>query len=114
MRYARLKVSFLLPLFFYAGFSGCRQNNHPMPETAAMAPDLNHVNIHLPEAAGYQAFALNCLICHSAAYVQNQPDLPEKTWEGIVTKMQKTFGAPVADSSIREIVQYLVTIKGKR
>jgi len=31
----------------------------------------------------------------------------------IVTKMQKSFGAPVADSSVKEIVQYLVSIKGK-
>jgi uncharacterized protein (DUF697 family) len=39
--------------------------------------------------------------------------MSEKQWTAIVTKMQKTFGAPVPDSSIKEIVQYLVTIKGK-
>jgi len=42
-----------------------------------------------------------------------QPDLPEKTWMAIVTKMQKSFGAPVPDSSVKEIVEYLVSIKGK-
>jgi len=75
--------------------------------------DVREVVTKLPEAPGYQAFNNNCLICHSSRYILNQPDFPEKTWTSIVTKMQKTFGAPVPDSSIHEIVQYLVAIKGK-
>ena len=80
---------------------------------AATAPDLNGVVTKLPELPGYQTFTANCLTCHSASYIQMQPNLPEKTWTAIVTKMQKTFGAPVPDSSAQEIVQYLVAIKGK-
>jgi mono/diheme cytochrome c family protein len=79
----------------------------------AIAPDLKEVTLNLPKVEGYQTFMANCGICHSPRYIQDQPKLPAKTWEAIVTKMQKTFGAPVSDSSAKIIVQYLVAIKGK-
>ncbi len=80
---------------------------------ATALPDIGNITTNLPELPGYQTFSMNCLTCHSARYILNQPDLPEKTWTAIVTKMQKTFGAPVTDSSAKEIIQYLVAIKGK-
>jgi cytochrome c5 len=80
---------------------------------AATAPNLKEITTKLPEAPGYQTYISNCTICHSESYVQNQPALPPKTWAAIVTKMQKTFGAPVSDSSAQVIIQYLTTIKGK-
>lgn len=75
--------------------------------------NLNAIITELPEKPGYASFKRNCMSCHSARYIQMQPNLPEKTWTAIVTKMQKSFGAPLADSSTQEIVQYLVSIKGK-
>ena len=75
--------------------------------------NLNAIITELPDKRGYASFKRNCMSCHSARYIQMQPELPEKTWTAIVTKMQKSFGAPVADSSVQEIVQYLVSIKGK-
>ncbi len=81
--------------------------------TTTTAPDLNHVKADLPKSEGYQTFMANCGICHSPRYIQDQPDLPAKTWAAIVTKMQKTFGAPVSDSSAKIITDYLVAIKGK-
>lgn len=80
---------------------------------ASSVPDLKEVSVTLPTAPGSQTFNANCVICHSAALVANQPDFPEKTWTAIVTKMQKTFGAPVSDSAAKIIIQYLVTVKGK-
>ena len=75
--------------------------------------NLNAIISELPDKPGYTSFKQNCMSCHSARYIQMQPDLPEKTWTAIVTKMQKSFGAPVPDSSVKEIVEYLVSIKGK-
>jgi len=75
--------------------------------------NLNAIITELPDKPGYVSFKQNCMSCHSARYIQMQPTLPEKTWTAIVTKMQKSYGAPVADSSVKEIVQYLVSIKGK-
>ena len=80
---------------------------------AATAPDLKNVQVILPTAAGSETFNANCVICHSAALVATQPDFPEKTWTSIVTKMRKTFGAPVSDSAAKIIIQYLSTVKGR-
>ena len=76
--------------------------------------DLNNVPTVLPEKPGYKTFYSNCVVCHSPRYIQDQPNMPEKTWTAIVTKMQKTFGAPVPDSSAKIIIQYLVSIKGPK
>lgn len=90
--------------------------NGPGPKAentlASVAPDLNSVETKLPDEPGHQVFIMNCIVCHSARMVENQPDFPENTWASIVTKMQKTYGAPVSDSAAKEIVQYLVSIKG--
>ena len=114
MKHTRLKI---IVLFFLCTFFAvsCGESEMKTEQPVALtAPDIKDVITKLPEAPGYQTFNINCLTCHSSSYVQNQPDLPEKTWTAIVTKMQKTFGAPVSDSSAKEIVQYLVAIKGKK
>ncbi|HEX5154571.1 MAG TPA: hypothetical protein VFW07_24160 [Parafilimonas sp.] len=67
----------------------------------------------LPNAPGAEAFRMNCMICHSERYIQMQPEFPGKTWEKIVDKMIKSYGAPIADSTSQTIVNYLTTIKGK-
>ena len=59
-----------------------------------------------PETATYQASELpgyrlvqqNCLVCHSAQYVQYQPTSARGYWEATVKKMKKTFGAPFPDA----------------
>lgn len=55
-----------------------------------------------------------CTQCHSADYIYNQPPMNKEKWVGIVTKMQKTFGAPVPDSEIDKIAEYLVSQNGKK
>jgi hypothetical protein len=54
----------------------------------------------------------NCVLCHSWDYVTIQPALPRATWKAIVTKMRGTFGAPLAESQIDEIVDYLAHAYG--
>lgn len=107
----------IIALFFlYVYFAGsCGKDGikteHPAATTAL---GLKSVTTNLPEAAGYQTFKTNCNICHSARYVEMQPDFPEKTWAAIVGKMKNTYGAPVTDSAAKVIVQYLVSIKGEK
>src|SRR3954465_14618921 len=114
MQGTNIKIRFLFflcaLLLISCGEEGLKRE-HPV---AATAPNLKEVTTKLPQAPGYQTYISNCTICHSASYVQNQPELPQKTWTAIVTKMQKTYGAPVSDSSAQVIIQYLTTIKGKR
>lgn len=74
------------------------------PETASYQPS------NLP---GYRLVQQDCLICHSAQYVQFQPpSSPRGYWEATVKKMKKPFGAPFADEDIPAIVDYLVKTYG--
>lgn len=54
----------------------------------------------------------HCSSCHSADYVSTQPTLPRATWKAIVIKMQKVHGAPIPDSEVDPIVEYLVKTYG--
>ncbi len=52
----------------------------------------------------------NCTGCHSADYVNTQPrNMKSKKdfWQAEVTKMIKTYGAPIDDSDVPKIVEYL-------
>ena len=52
----------------------------------------------------------NCTGCHSADYINTQPRNQRSKkdfWQAEVTKMIKTYGAPVDDSSVPKIVEYL-------
>jgi hypothetical protein len=74
------------------------------PETASFRPS---------DLPGYALVQRDCLICHSAHYVQYQPSAsPRAYWEATVKKMQKPFGAPFADDDIPAIVDYLVKTYG--
>ena len=61
----------------------------------------------LAEAEGRAETASFCSLCHSTRYITMQPPLPAATWEAEVTKMRKTFGAPIPDASAALIVKYL-------
>ena|SRR5688572_27036447 len=98
-------------------YLSCDQTN--MSETTTTAGvsidqpiDIKDYKHHLPETAGYDVFEANCITCHSLRYIEMQPDFPKKTWENIVHKMVKSFGAPIPDSSVQTIVNYLAEVKG--
>jgi cytochrome c5 len=86
-------------------------------ESVKMKPQIvkqiSEVTIDLPQGEGYNAFMANCTSCHSARYVQMQPNFNHKTWEKTVDKMIYKFGAPISDSSITPIVNYLMAVRGK-
>lgn len=64
----------------------------------------------LPGAALASAL---CYTCHSAEYVLYQPPTSPRTyWQATVTKMQKTFAAPIPDDAVAPIVDYLVKLYG--
>lgn len=64
---------------------------------------------------GYQLVQKNCIACHSAQYVTTQPPSTSRNaWHAIVTKMQKNYGAPIAEDDIPAMVDYLVTVYGRQ
>jgi cytochrome c5 len=82
---------------------------------------LKSVSVDLPtgdrvfaDGPGSDAVNNNCLACHSAGMVLNQPNLAKAQWEAEVNKMRTTYKAPVDSKDVEAIVQYLVGIKGAK
>jgi len=86
---------------------------------AEPAPVLKSVTVTLPESdrlfpggAAADPINNNCLACHSAGMVLNQPAMPKAAWDAIVHKMIKVYKAPIDEADIGPIVDYLASTKG--
>jgi|ERR1700722_5998430 hypothetical protein len=113
-----------IPVFLAAGvviaaFGGIAQ---VVAETQAQSPlTLKSEGVDLPTGdqtfpGGAQADAINnnCLACHSADMVLNQPALPKAVWDAEVHKMISIYEAPVAAEDVPAIVSYLDSTKGQK
>jgi hypothetical protein len=87
----------------------------------ATALELKSVTHELPDSdqvfrAGLGADQINnnCLACHSADMVLNQPKLSRGAWAAEVNKMINAYRAPVAPQDVGAIVDYLTSIKGSK
>ena len=127
LRVVVVLLSVAVAMLAYAlwGRSG-RERSTALPTPAAVIPvsrltevkpvkeiDLDYHAPDLPPGPGQDVFATQCVICHSARYVLNQPAFPRKTWTAEVHKMVKGYGAPIVPEQEREIVNYLVAWHGK-
>jgi hypothetical protein len=65
-----------------------------------------------PDGPGADAINNNCLACHSAGMVLNQPALPKAEWEVEVDKMRVAYKAPIDAKDVDAILNYLINIKG--
>jgi hypothetical protein len=63
--------------------------------------------ITLPPGRGADVTQTQCAFCHSLEYIVMQPRGPAIQWQGVVTKMIKTFGAPIDETNARIIAEYL-------
>jgi hypothetical protein len=93
----------------------------PLAARAATPFELKSVKIDLPdsdrmfpEGPGSDAINNNCLACHSAGMVLNQPALSKQAWTAEVNKMINNYKAPVAPEDVGTIVDYLAAIKGAK
>jgi cytochrome c551/c552 len=48
-----------------------------------------------------------CLICHSVEYVTSQPLMGRAFWKASVVKMQQKYGAPIVETQVEPLVDYL-------
>jgi hypothetical protein len=56
---------------------------------------------------------LRCSSCHSLDYIlMNSPFLTRTAWEAEVRKMMKAMGAPIPESDVAPIVDYLTRYYG--
>ena len=67
-----------------------------------------------PGGKAAEAINNNCLACHSAGMVLNQPALSRATWNAEVHKMISVYKAPVAAEDVPAIVAYLTSTKGAK
>ena len=65
-----------------------------------------------PNGPGADAIDNNCLACHSADMVLNQPALPKAQWDAEVIKMHTAYKAPIDPKDVNPIRDYLVGLKG--
>ena len=80
--------------------AGAAPVSYTLPEeTAALMPGPN-----------LEVVQNNSPACHSADYINTQPRGPKfkkDFWQAEVTKMIKVYGAPIEDSDVVKIVDYL-------
>ena len=86
----------------------------PLPAIKSTSVDLPPGDSLFPGGASADAINNNCLACHSADMVLNQPALPRATWEAEVHKMIAVYRAPVDVSDVPAIVDYLAKTQGQR
>jgi hypothetical protein len=90
----------------------------PLVARAATPFELKSVKIDLPDSdkmfpgPGSDAINNNCLACHSAGMVLNQPELSKQAWAAEVNKMITAYKAPVTPEDVGAIVEYLSRTKG--
>jgi len=93
----------------------------PLVVHAATPFELKSVKIDLPdsdrmfpEGPGSDAINNNCLACHSAGMVLNQPSLSKQAWMAEVNKMINNYRAPIASEDVATIAEYLTALAGAK
>jgi mono/diheme cytochrome c family protein len=84
------------------------------PVLKSMTADLPAGDREFPGGAAADAMNNNCLACHSAGMVLNQPDLAKAQWEAEVHKMISVYKAPITDADVASIIAYLDQTKGAK
>ena len=84
-----------------------------LPAIKSVKVDLPAGDSQFPGDATADAINNNCLACHSADMVLNQPALPKATWEAEVRKMINVCKAPIDEADVASIVAYLAKNRGQ-
>jgi cytochrome c5 len=93
----------------------------PLAAHAEQELSLKSVSVELPfgdrmfpDGPGSDLVNSNCLACHSAGMVLNQPAMSKASWRAEVEKMRTAYKAPIDPKDIHSIVDYLVSIEGAK
>ncbi|MGE5173139.1 MAG: cytochrome c [Betaproteobacteria bacterium] len=84
----------------------------PASDGSVKSIDLPAVRIELRDGEGRVKTESSCNICHSVDYITMQPKFSRAQWSATVTKMIKTFGAPINEEDAKAIIAYLSTAYG--
>jgi cytochrome c5 len=86
----------------------------PLTTLKSVSVDLPQGDRAFPPGPGLDAVNNNCLACHSAGMILNQPSMSKTAWDAEVHKMINTYKAPVAAEDVDAIVAYLDAVKGAK
>jgi cytochrome c5 len=93
----------------------------PCVSAGALPIELKTTKVNLPESDrmfpdgnGSDAINNNCLACHSAGMVLNQPAMSKEAWTSEVKKMINSYKAPIVPEDAGKIIDYLVGLKGAK
>jgi mono/diheme cytochrome c family protein len=106
----------LLPIALVVGVAlapFCAQGESPL-SLKSVSVDLPPGDDMFPNGPGADAINNNCLACHSADMVLNQPALPKAQWQAQVDKMRTAYKAPIDPKDVDAILDYLVSVKGEK
>ena len=115
-RIAAVLAAAAFPLAMVA-FAATPATDEQKPEPAmergtVRAIKLPEIKTELPPGPGREAIETYCMVCHSVDYILIQPKFSKETWTAEVTKMQKTYSAPIPDEKVPELVGYLMSVRG--
>jgi cytochrome c1 len=88
-------------------------------QAVSTALTLQSTHVDLPtgdrlfSGPGAEVMNDDCLACHSASMVLDQPVESRETWQRIVEKMRNDYHAPIAEADVPAIVTYLAEQKGE-
>ena len=102
--------AFLALSLLIAASAGAGDLKTLKPVTAELPSD---DAIVFPPGPGQDEITNNCLACHSADHVLNQPPLDHEHWHEVVEKMIKAYKASITEEDAKTIVDYLARVKGK-
>jgi hypothetical protein len=106
----------MLPIALVAGvaFAPVCARAESQLSLKSVSVDLPPGDEMFPNGPGADAINNNCLACHSADMVLNQPALPMTQWHAEVDKMRAAYKAPIDPKDVDAILDYLVSVKGKK
>jgi cytochrome c5 len=104
----------VLPTIAVLGLVVLPHPGKPATITTLKSPklDVPTSDTMFPAGPGSDAINNNCLACHSADHVLNQPSLSRAAWQEIVNKMITAYKAPISPDDAKAIVDYLVRTRG--
>ena len=102
-------IMLMLSIALAAGFAGTLQAEQ---EDAVKSIELPVMVFDLAGGPDRDKVMRYCGICHGTEYIPMQPKLSKAQWTATVTKMIKTFGAPVPQDDGDKIIDYLATTYG--
>ena len=109
-------VRALLPIALVVGVAFapfCAQAESPL-SLKSVSVDLPPGDGMFPNGPGADAINNNCLACHSADMVLNQPAMSKVRWQAEVDKMRTAYKAPIDPKDVDAILDYLVSVKGEK